>query len=150
MIQYIITDPCYILPDNIWSECCKSLDDGFEVFNQAVSKALTEFTGHKAWACDTGYGDWTNEIYGSGVIKPNFYADSGMVCVCRLTASVLEYWQEEYDTTNLAGAAFFEMSEDIDVKFDTSNIHWTVVKVRDNQTGDTIQSTTEEEYEEED
>mgnify|MGYP006873001121 CR=1 FL=1 len=42
------------------------------------------------------------------------------------------------------------MSEDIDVKFDISNIHWTVVKVRDNQTGDTIQSTTEEEYEEED
>lgn len=150
MIQYIITDPCYILPDNIWSECCKSLDDGFEVFNQAVSKALTEFTGYKAWSCDNGYGDWINEIYGPGVIKPNFYADSGMVCVCRLSPSALEYWQEKNITTYLAGAAFFEMSEDIDVKFDKSDIHWTVVKIRDNQTDNTIQSTREEECEEED
>lgn len=150
MTQYIITDPCYILPGNIWSKCCKFLDGGFEAFNQAVSRALTKFTGYKAWACDTGYGDWTNKIYGSGVTKYDFFADSGMVCVCRVTASVLEYLQEEYGTTNLSGAAFFEMSKDIDVIFDTSNIHWTVVKIIDNQNGDIIQSTTEEEYEDED
>lgn len=146
MIEYVVTDPCYILPDDMWDECCQSLDDGFEAFNEAVAKALTKFTGHKAWASDTGYGDWNNEIYGGCIIKSDFYADAGMVCVCRWTASVMRQWQAKYGTTKISGAAIFEMSEDIDVDFDQSCPDWTVITIKDKVYGDVIQSMSANDY----
>lgn len=140
MTQYIVTDPCYILPGNIWSKCCKFLDGGFEAFNQAVSRALTKFTGYKAWACDTGYGDWDNTLYGiPGTITKNspandsagFYADAGMVCVCKLVPDIEDMLplDEEYGTTTLG--AIFEAEGKITVKMDTSDPEWTVVRISD-------------------
>ena len=86
------------------------------------------------------------EIYGSDVIKCDFFADAGMVCVCRLTASVMRQWKTKYDTTKLDGAAIFEMSEDIDVDFDQSCPDWTVITIKDNTTGHTISSRSAEDY----
>lgn len=65
LIKYVVTDPCYILSDDKWDECCKFLDDSPKAFNEAVSKALTDLSGFPAFACDTGFGDWSNKIYGS-------------------------------------------------------------------------------------
>ena len=84
LIKYVVTDPCYILNNDTWDECCKFLDDSPKAFNEAVSKALTDLTGFPAFACDTGFGDWNNKIYGSYIIHKEFCADSGMVCVCRI------------------------------------------------------------------
>ena len=42
LIKYVVTDPCYILSDDVWDECCKFLDDSPKAFNDAVSKALTD------------------------------------------------------------------------------------------------------------
>ena len=146
MIEYIITDPCYILPDNIWNECCEYLDDGFDAFNEVVAKALTKFTGYKAWVHDTGYGDLNNEIHGGCIIKSDFCADAGMVCVCRWTDSIIKYWQTQYGTNKINGAAIFEMSEDIDVQFDQSCRDWTVITIKDKVYGDVIKSISAEEY----
>lgn len=88
LVKYVVTDPCYILDNKTWDKCCKFLDDSPKAFNEAVSKALTDLSGFPAYACDTGFGDWNNKIYGSYIIHKEFCADSGMVCVCRLTSEI--------------------------------------------------------------
>ena len=112
-IKYVVTDPCYILDNDVWSKCCevfdKYKDDEFmyQRFDEAVSKALIEYTGYPAFACGTGFGDWSNQLSGIGVIKPDFFADAGMVCVCRLTSKMLQHWKEEYGTQDFSGIAIF-------------------------------------------
>ena len=112
-IKYVVTDPCYILDNDVWSKCCevfdKYKDDEFmyQRFDEAVSKALVEYTGYPAFACGTGFGDWSNQLSGIGVIKPDFFADAGMVCVCRLTSKMLQHWKEEYGTQDFSGIAIF-------------------------------------------
>ncbi len=136
LVKYVVTDPCYILSNDTWDECCKIFDtysnDEFmyQRFNETVSKALTEFSGFPAYACDTGFGDWTNEIYGCDVTKSDFCADSGMVCVCRLTPEIEKHFRKEYGPS-FSGAAVFKMSEHIKVEFDVSDQHWTIVKIQD-------------------
>ncbi len=153
LVKYIVTDPCYLLPDGTWDKCCEVFKDDvksmYDKFDEEVSKALSEFTGFPAYACGTGYGDWSNSIWGDGVIKHDFVADAGMVCVCRLTGKVIQHLKEKYGEDNIySGLALFEMSENIRVDFDTSDPNWTVVKIKDLQTGETIQSETADEDEE--
>ena len=112
-IKYVVTDPCYILDNDVWSKCCevfdKYKDDEFmyQRFDEAVSKVLIEYTGYPAFACGTGFGDWSNQLSGIGVIKSEFFADAGMVCVCRLTSKMLQHWKEEYGTQDFSGIAIF-------------------------------------------
>lgn len=96
LVKYVVTDPCYILDNKTWDECCKFLDDSPKTFNDAVSKALTDLTGFPAYVCDTGFGDWSNKIYGSYIIHKEFCADSGMVCVCRLTPEIEKHFTKDY------------------------------------------------------
>lgn len=88
MSKYIVTDPCYILPSDIWMECCQKGVD----FNAVVTKALQEFSGdNKARAVGTGCGDWHNSVYSISfrkIVKSNFTADSGMVCFCKYNDTV--------------------------------------------------------------
>ena len=120
----------------------------YQRFDEAVSKALIEYTGYPAFACGTGFGDWKNKLSGIGVIKSDFFADAGMVCVCRLTSKMLKLWKEEYGTQALSGAAIFEASQDISVEFDVSDKNWTVVNIKDNQTKAVISSMDSDFYEE--
>lgn len=69
-----------------------------------------------------------------------FIADSGMVCVCRLTPSLEGYLQNTYQTNWFIGAAIFEASENIEVKFNRDDIQWTVVEIKDKETGNFIKS----------
>lgn len=109
-------------------KCCevfdKYKDDEFmyQRFDEAVSKALVEYTGYPAFACGTGFGDWSNQLSGIGVIKSDFFADAGMVCVCRLTSKMLKHWKEEYGTQDFSGIAIFEASKDISVEFDVDKL----------------------------
>ncbi len=150
-IQYFITDPCYLLSRETWSECCKVFDmytgnEMYQKFNEAVAKALTDLTGHPAYVCQTGFGDWSNCLSGDGIIKPDFCADSGMVCVCRITYKLLQHLHNEYGERALICIAMINMSDDITVDFDTSNPHWTVVSITDNKTGKSVSSITEAEF----
>ncbi len=113
----------------------------YDRFDEAVTKALTEFSGYPAYACGTGFGDWSNKIYGPGVIKGDFGADSGMVCVCRLTHKILDSLYKEYgEKRALSCIAMFEMSEHITVKFDVSDKNWTRVFIQDKISGNEIAS----------
>lgn len=140
LIKYVVTDPCYILDNKTWDECCKFLDDSPKTFNEAVAKALAELTGFSAYACDTGFGDWSNKIYGSYIVHKEFCADSGMVCVCRLTDEIKKHFAKEYSDIYSRCVAVFEGSDEIDVDFDISEPSWTVVKICDSKTGNFIET----------
>lgn len=62
-IKYVVTDPCYILDNDVWSKCCevfdKYKDDEFmyQRFDEAVSRALVEYTGYPAF--DVSDKNWT-------------------------------------------------------------------------------------------
>lgn len=138
-VKYIVTDPCYLIPDDKWQEICsKCFDnkpDQYDRFNAEVAKVLTEITGHPAYASGTGYGDWSNKIgcEKEGVIlKSEFFADSGMVSVCRLTDEIINESRKHgcaYD----CGAAIFEAGENISVSFDGKDRGWTVVYIEDKE-----------------
>ncbi len=146
LVKYVVTDPCYILDNKTWDECCKFLDDSPKAFNEAISKALTDLSGFPAFACDTGFGDWNNKIYGSYILHKEFCADSGMVCVCRLTDEIEKHFTKEYSDIYSRSAAVFEGSEDINVDFDVSDSSWTVVKIHDNKTGNFIETMSADDF----
>ena len=151
MVKYVVTDPCYILSDAQWDECCKYLGDDLAEFAKAVSRALTEHTGYPAYAHDTGCGDWSNRIYGPNIIRSDFCADSGMVSVCRLTPEV-EADLKDNPSQPFEGAAIFEASEDIEVRFSWTSepsTALTLVEITDNQTGLVTRTMDWKQYEEE-
>lgn len=137
MSKYIITDPCYILDDDIWSTCIKAStvnrDFNQDAFDNLVRKQLELLSGHKAWVSSTGYGDWTNYMEGdeSKIIQHEFTADSGMVCVCKLTKDVEDSLRKKIPIGLENLVAIIECDNDAAVKLDTTNKHLTVVYVYD-------------------
>lgn len=136
MKNFCVTDPCYILPDDVWDKCCKVFDEYkddefmYQRFDEAVTKALTEFVGSKSYACGTGYGDWSNKLQGDGkVINSRFCADAGMVCVCELNTKVHNALKNnDLDSTSHC-VAVFEAEDIRNVTFDLTDKFWTVVYI---------------------
>ena len=157
MTKYIITDPCYILDRETWGKCCDAakLPSGVwsdEVFNAHVADGLTMLSGSPAYAFQTGFGDWTNRIDGLNVLYHEFVADSGMVCVCEYNDKVENAIKTKYPTSNFLKnglAALIEYEGDIQVKFDTEDINWTVVSIKDSKGNwfESMQPEYEESYE---
>jgi len=129
--KYVVTDPCYILSNEDWDKCCEIIHNGPDdknkwiAFNQAIAGKLAEMTGEPAYVEDTGYGDWSNELYGPGVLNHTFAADAGMVCVCLLTEEIEKKLNiKEHDSC----VAVFEADELVKVTFNTDD-DWTVVNI---------------------
>ena len=130
--KYIITDPCYILPDNVWVECLNkthAASSPFDnnMFMSLVEKALSEYTGAKAFVNITGCGDWSNILWNQEC-EPvgEFRADSGMVCIVKCTNEI----KDKIKSIPHCGA-IFETDGEITVKFNTDNPTWTVIKIQD-------------------
>lgn len=97
-MKYIITDPCYIVSEDVWDKACKHIDEtgiDYPRFEEVLSAAC----GTKVDCCDTGYGDWDNSISGPSdhIISHNFCADAGLVCVAKLTPEIEKHLDEHYD-----------------------------------------------------
>ena len=123
MTKYVITDPCYIVDEKTWDKCLKD----FPNFPKLVAEHLTKLTKEKAYASDTGFGDWSNGLIGNDGYIGSFGADSGMVSVCKYTKKVAERLSEIF-----AGCyCVFEADGPLDVVFDTSDKQWTVVYIED-------------------
>lgn len=170
MKKYIITDPCYILPDTEWDKCCEIFDSVAykkavedrdfekqnELFDTEATSALRKYSGdYKACACSTGFGDWTNAIWGKNVLKHDFFADSGMVCVCELTETIQKHIDKDSSGDNkFNGMAVFETDADIAIDFDMTERDWTVVIITDKHTDEILitseYATCDDEDEEED
>ena len=131
---YCITDPCYILGGTIWDECCKKCqelgeENWSENFSKIVQEALKDFTQGQAFVSDTGFGDWSNCLWGPNIDGTGaFFADAGMVCVCEYIGKVAKALG---NLTEKDGAAVFEAEGPIEVEFDTSDSNWTVVNIED-------------------
>ena len=126
-----ITDPCYILPGDTWSEVVNKYNSDSDIF-KALEKELEKISGAKAYVSRTGLGDWINEIYSedpSKIINRRFCADSGLVCVCEVN-EVSEEHLKQYTTTEHM-CAKVKVSDDYTVEFDHSDPSWTVVIIKD-------------------
>ena len=126
-----ITDPCYILPGDTWSEVVDKYNCDSDIF-KALEKELEKISGAKAYVSSTGLGDWINEIYSeapSKIINRRFCADSGLVCVCEVN-EVSEECLKQY-TTTAHMCAKVEVSDNYTVEFDQSDQFWTVVIIKD-------------------
>ena len=122
MTKYVITDPCYIVDEKTWDKCIKD----FPNFPKLIAEHLTKLTKEKAYASDTGFGDWSNGLISKDGYLGSFGADSGMVSVCKYTKKV-----DERLSGIFAGCyCVFEADGPLDVVFDTSNKQWTVVNIK--------------------
>jgi len=97
----IITDPCYILKEEHWEHWL-----GMEFGSNPIGldNYLRQYHNFgEVIAADTGYGDWSNEVYDSntGAVLGEFSADAGMVIVC--TASDLTNYGYDKDEVERLG-----------------------------------------------
>lgn len=138
--EYLITDPSYVLTWQDWDVACKELDgctDQYDRFNAVVTARLNELAGTKdAVACETGAGDWKNAMTGShdreDVIYPNFFADSGMVCVVKYNEAIKNQFEVVKRYGHLferGGAALVRTKGKVKITMDRKFI--TVVKIKD-------------------
>ena len=73
----IITAPCYIMKDEDWDKYTSNLSIPLDEFLRS------RYNFGEVIACDTGVGDWSNEIVDSNEnVLGRFCADAGMVIVC--------------------------------------------------------------------
>ena len=133
MKKYIVTDPCYILPRDLWCKCCEELndkEDQYERFDKKCTELLNQFAGTTdAYACGTGWGDWDNELFGSpgeNIKQPRFFADAGMVCVCEYTEAVKNSLSSHLLED---GAAVFEIEEGTVHVRQGGSSNWTVLTI---------------------
>lgn len=119
-MKYVVTDPAYIAHDDEW---CEWVDSHF--IHRKIESKLYALSNHKAWCCDTGYGDWTNYLQGENVKRTQFCADTGLVCVCALTDEIEHRIQRVPDYC----VAIFEAPDDIHVEMSRKDPRWTMVRV---------------------
>ena len=136
MTQYIVTDPCYVLPNNTWDEICKHYTTD-EEFIKLVTQELNKLAGTtNALAANTGFGDWSNTLSSTNdkkIIRHDFFADSGTVCVVEYNDKIKSAVEENKNDylIDYGGMALIETKGDVKVKMDTSDKSWTVVKIKD-------------------
>lgn len=137
LVKRVITDPCYIIDSERWSalidQACQEVnpdeDSGAwsNKLSSLIEEELKEITGADAFACDTGFGDWSNAIVGPNIIQSEFCADAGMVCVCNYTDKV----QKALADCGDHAYAIIEAKGKLIVDFDVTDANWTVVNIED-------------------
>lgn len=160
MKKYIVTDPCYILPDEIWQKVCHEChDEDFYdgTFDKKITEELNKFAHTTdAVASTTGYGDWNNCMCCSNsnkVLHADFFADSGMVCVVEYNDPVIIGLinNENEKLIEHGGAAIIETEGKVKINMNTDNDSWTVVKIKDDKDSfNSLPSEYEEDEEDED
>lgn len=151
--KFIITDPCYLVASKgVWNWFCNLIEDADLSEGKAVTikaeKILSQYLDTPVRVASTGYGDWSNNIHGKNVIRTNFFADAGLVCVVELTPLVDQMHEAIFGyriTDKPVGVAVIEAEGLADVRFDTSNPHWTVITITDTD-GNVYRSATYEEH----
>ena len=121
--EIIITDPCYILPNEEWDKALNASD-----FPTKLTQVMHDFGYKDAVVDETGFGDWTNLMHSASpdavVKQKEFCADSGMVCVTTLTPLV----KKHLDVAPYCYAVC-EVPLDAEYTIDKSNPNWSVVLI---------------------
>lgn len=138
MKQYIVTDPCYVLPNKTWDEICEHYTTDVE-FIKLVTQELNKLAGTtNALAANTGFGDWSNTLSStndSKIIRHDFFADSGTVCVVEYNDNIKSAIEENKNDylIDYGGMALIKTKGDVKIKMDTSDKSWTVVQIKDEE-----------------
>lgn len=142
MTKYIITDPCYILSDEVWNNICGQCEnDDFSngKFDTLCTDALNKLAGTtNAVACGTGWGDWENCMHSSNddkIIETDFFADAGMVCVVEYNEAIQNALIAKGNDGLISkgGIALIETVGEVTIEMDTSNAEWTMVYIEDDE-----------------
>lgn len=130
-MKYIITDPCYIVPEDVWDKACQYIDDDAVIDYANFEKVISDACGTKVDCCDTGCGDWDNSISGphDNIINKEFCADSGMVCFAQLTPEIENNMAvNDINLANNSVAVVIDVS-DAHVEWH-GNDEWTIASIR--------------------
>lgn len=158
MKTYLVTDPCYIVPNDVWDKAIDKMwdSDGNEIPNgrENYEKVLSEYVGAEVKTSNTGYGDWINYLKGNYVKSFEFCADAGEVCVVEATPIILEILKNKYNYTlneqNTIIASFeVEDNAKVNVRFITKDPNWTIVciDIEDSKGYHHISSANSDDYE---
>lgn len=159
MTKYIITDPCYILSDEVWNNICSQCEnDDFSngKFDTLCTEALNKLAGTtNAVACGTGWGDWSNRMHSSNddkIIEADFFADAGMVCAVEYNEAIQNALIAKGNDGLISkgGIALIETKGEVIIEMDIRNSEWTVVNIEDDEDGFTSMVPPFDEEDEED
>ena len=82
---YVITDPCYVFPDEMWSDLCDKIfcreDDMGEGKKECPDTGVIEMDGHKIWWGQTTHGDGSYAVRVHGSKVGEFGVDAGMFAI---------------------------------------------------------------------
>lgn len=141
MTKYVITDPCYIIPEITWDKACKEIfndsPDQYENFNKRITKELNDLAGTtNAVASETGYGDWENCMHCSNdnkIIATDFYADSGMVCVVEYNDAIQKALTDNNNDKLIerGGCALIETEGNVEIEINHDDPNWAVIHIED-------------------
>ena len=121
--NYLVTDPCYLISHEIWSEVCENTKGkSNEEFAIELEKHLPE----GSMVHTTGVGDYINSIspvYEDttvNIVQSCFTVDSGFLCI----TPVEDTTPYEVDTR----FAIIESDEELTYGFDTAHSDWAVAE----------------------
>jgi hypothetical protein len=73
--DYVITDPCYIIPEDMWDDLCE------QVFTDTAECGVIEIDGYKIWWGLTAYGDGGYKVKQNYGTAGSFGVDAGMFAI---------------------------------------------------------------------
>lgn len=81
---YVITDPCYVFPDEMWSDLCDKIfcrEDDVDGKKECPDTGVIEMDGHQIWWGQTAHGDggYAVRVYGGKVGE--FGVDAGLFAI---------------------------------------------------------------------
>lgn len=78
---YVITDPCYVFPDDMWADLCDQIFCHEDKDGKSPEAGVIEMDGHKIWWGQTAHGDggYAVRVYGGKVGE--FGVDAGLFAI---------------------------------------------------------------------
>lgn len=113
--KYLIADPCYVTPDESWSDFCDIL---FAAEDSEYGGHLFESEGIKYWVGGTAYGDGLYAIRKNGAEVGTIGVDAGLLSI--IPVKLLKKWNalkeaEEMVTRGLV--TFVEVDKDFTIHY---------------------------------
>ena len=121
--NYLVTDPCYLISHEIWSEVCENTKGKS---NEEFAIELEKHLPKGSMVHTTGVGDYINSIspvYEDttvNIVQSCFTVDSGFLCI----TPVEDPTPYEVDTR----FAIIESEEELTYGFDTAHLDWAVAE----------------------
>jgi hypothetical protein len=98
---YVITDPCYVFPDEMWSDLCSKIFCREDENKECPDTGVIEMDGHQIWWGHTAHGDGSYAVRVDGAKVGEFCVDAGMFAIFPV-AFVQKYRPEMVDSPELA------------------------------------------------